>query len=325
MILYLAIKWSELIEGRDDKTNIKSSEHAHEYALISILAIWTITIKLSSASFILLAIYPAILLIRHKKWRALTGYLLAGILIILPFLVRNAIISGYLLYPYASLDFFDFDWKMPRGVVSYDSLEIMAYGRSIYNHAEYSAPFTVWFLNWYNELILRYRMLFWLNPPIIMAIFPYLIALIRKRNEFPRIMLIIACSTSLLFWFFTSPLIRYGMVYLMLLPILFAGIIIEKLTRKYWGILIAGIVLSYSALSMIRHLEIQGTVHPMYPQDYPAWEYDAVEWESITMYLPARDDRIGYHHFPSSPDIYRLDSAQMRSGSMRDGFRAKAH
>lgn len=318
MVLYLGMKWSELIEKQ--AASNEKADFIPEYALLCLLAVWAVTIKLSSALFILLAVYPAGMLIAQKKWRNIACCLILGLLIMMPFLARNVIISGYLLYPYPALDLFHFDWKMPADLVAYDSLEIMAYGRSMRSHADYAAPFRIWFPVWYGELILRYRILVWLNPFCLIVCLIYMVRLFIKKQTALFILFLVLIA-SLLFWFFTSPLIRYGMVYLMLLPILLAGIIAAKIRRKHWGDMIMFAVLAIAGISMLRHIEIQGKTSLFVPQDYGVRECTLVEWESTAIYLPVHDDRVGYHFFPGSPSADRLRPITMRSRDLKGGFK----
>lgn len=135
--------------------------------------------------------------------------------------------------------------------------------------------------------------------------------------------LLFTCSVNLLFWFLTSPLIRYGMAYLILLPIFFTGIFFEKISKKHLGNLAAAAVLGITFISMIRHIDIQGQTPLLHPHDYTIKEHHTVEWEGIQMHLPAHDDRIGYHHFPSTTNLGRLDEITLRTGNLKDGFRVK--
>lgn len=118
----------------------RQEENPAEYGVLCLLAVWTVTVKLSAGLLVILAVYPAALLICQKKWGQIFLFLGAGILIVLPFLVRNVIVSGYLIYPYSSIDLFNVDWKMAASFAAYDSREIMAWGRgmtsrSLYNYS----------------------------------------------------------------------------------------------------------------------------------------------------------------------------------------------
>ena len=87
LVLYIFIKWVSYLE--DQTQNISP------FALLCILGIFAISVKLSSFVIILLVIMPAVRLIKQKKWEEILLYLSAGLVVILPFLIRNVIsISG---------------------------------------------------------------------------------------------------------------------------------------------------------------------------------------------------------------------------------------
>lgn len=100
---------------------------------------------------LILVLKPAVSLIKEKKWKEISFFIIAGSLVIAPFLIRNVIISGYLVYPYASLDFFDVDWKMAKSVVDFDNREIMAYGRDLESYFQSAFPVSEWIPIWWSH------------------------------------------------------------------------------------------------------------------------------------------------------------------------------
>lgn len=97
MIFYVFIKWVTLLE--------RKIVDSRAYICLCLMSVFAISIKLSAAMLIILTVLPAIRLIREKQWKEIIGYSLLGIVMILPFLIRNIIISGYLIYPYPELIF----------------------------------------------------------------------------------------------------------------------------------------------------------------------------------------------------------------------------
>ena len=86
----------------------------NSFYIITLLAL-AVTIKLSSVIiFGLASIYIFILYFKSRKSIA-DGikYLLFLFILLLPWFIRNVILTGYLIYPMPYLDFFDFQWKIP--------------------------------------------------------------------------------------------------------------------------------------------------------------------------------------------------------------------
>lgn len=129
LILYIFIKWSEYRE--------RGLEYGVLYGCLCLLSVYAVTVKLSAASAVVLAVYPLYLFIKKRNVRATIAHVAAGVVILLPFLIRNVIISGYLVYPYGGLDLFDFDWKMDKEILAKDSPDIKMYARGIRKSAEY--------------------------------------------------------------------------------------------------------------------------------------------------------------------------------------------
>jgi len=55
-----------------------------------------------------------------KKNRVLVKSLLPALLLFVPWLARNVLLSGYLLYPLSATAFFHVDWTVPAHVAKLD-------------------------------------------------------------------------------------------------------------------------------------------------------------------------------------------------------------
>lgn len=331
MILYLSAKWLETAWE-------KSSLSINNYCFLSILALWTVTIKLSAVTMVLLVISPIIYLIQEKKWNPLGKYTFVGAIVMIPFIIRNVIISGYLLYPYPSIDFFSFDWKMPSSIASFDSLEIKAWGRGLRNIDDYSAPFSVWFPDWYHNLSTTFRFLLIAN--ILLLLMGFIIclyylrkkksrsakkALKTKRDSLSLWIYLISSTLGLLFWLFTAPLIRYGVVFLLIIPCFYIGILLTKLSKGAYVFsfcLFAIIALAPGITTVRSYYYAYGRSPLITPNDYQDRDYNSVSWEGIELYLPVGSDCIGYHHFPSTTSVEKLENLRLRTGDLRDGFQS---
>jgi hypothetical protein len=57
-----------------------------------------------------------ILLCKQKSYKAVYFIICAGLFIAVPWLIRNVIVSGYLIHPYPAIDLFNVDWKVPKEI-----------------------------------------------------------------------------------------------------------------------------------------------------------------------------------------------------------------
>lgn len=81
-------------------------------------------------------------------------FLLTGFLTALPYFIRNVLLSGWLVYPFTSIDLFDLPYKIPKGAAEYDAREIKVWGRGYSDVTRYGEGITEWFPDWFRSLSL---------------------------------------------------------------------------------------------------------------------------------------------------------------------------
>ncbi len=315
LVIYLTAKWSEYME--------QGQRDGIVYGVLALLAVWAVTVKLSAVMLVLLAIYPAVSLLGKRQWKKVVLFLAAGAVIALPFLVRNVVISGYLLYPYPSIDLFDVDWKMPSYIAEEDSIEIRAWGRGMTQRDMYDAPASVWLPKWYDSLSLGFRILLWLNIPLLLwSIFDWIVMV--RQKDLLRLNLMAVIFASLGAWFFLAPLPRYGAIYLWLLPAVVLGTMLKKYGHKIQEYIVVVGCLLYCGISLasFTYRFLPG-LPELKPFDYTARATSAVELEGITFYVATGSDQAGYHNFPAVPGMNYLERIELRTGRLEDGFRPK--
>lgn len=313
LVLYICAKWAEYTENT-------SQEKTQDYGLLCLLAVWAVSVKLSAGLLVLLAIYPAALLIRRRQWKTIACFLAAGALIMTPFLARNVIVSGYLVYPYSSIDLFDVDWKMSSFTAQDDSREIMAWGRGMTQRENYEAPFSQWFPVWYGGLDMVYRVMLWLNGLCLLGTVVYAVRAVWKRKKMERLVLLAAGGACLMMWLLTSPLIRYGEVYMILMPAVLCGFGLEHFQSKAAGYLAVGIFLAFGAAAWGRFAVSCGMPPVLRPADYSWRKAQQQQLGEITVYVAADGDQLGYHYFPGTVNQSRLEKIALRTGRLEDGF-----
>ena len=152
MAWYIITKWQVFIEN-----DIKEPAG---YIFLSILSVFTVTLKLSCAMLVFLSIYPLIMLCRKREYKTILSSVILCITVVIPWLIRNVIISGYLLYPYEQIDVFSVDWKMPASVLQYDRREIMVWGRNLKDVSKYDYSLCQWMPGWFGSQNLLHKMIF---------------------------------------------------------------------------------------------------------------------------------------------------------------------
>lgn len=325
--LYLIARWAQEIESR--------TQHIENYCLLSFLAVFIATLKLSAGLLVLLALYPLMHLIRAKKTKIILVCIMSGIMIALPYLIRNIIISGWLLYPFPAIDIFSFDWKLPVQYVNIDSATIKVWARCLYDPAMIDMPIQEWLPIWWNAqeryaqaLILTNLLALVLD---IMILIHHTIVL-RERPNFGLYLLNIVIFLNAAAWFLLAPFIRYGLAFLLAIPLISVGMWMQQEKSSFYKLISSCIVvLMFFILTPywdhyftddIVFIK-QNLTEPYYirQKDYAHSEMIEYDMNGITIYTPKDGEITGYNYFPSSTYDFMITCTELRSGSLKDGFR----
>lgn len=336
LVLYILTKWSEYWEsGREDGAM---------YGWLCLVGVYAATVKLSAASVVVLAVYPLYLFIKERNGKAVFAHVAAGVFILLPYLIRNVIISGYLVYPYGGLDLFDPDWKMDREVLASDSLDIKMFARGIKNAAEYDNSFSGWMPGWFLGQGMGNRVLIVAGMICILMVL-YLLARCLSHREYARAALLGTGLINLVFWMVTAPHMRYGGPYIHTLVALVLGAVTglsgrdagpagiertaaggrtkgargEKALRAVTVAVMAVFLLQYGAkLACLSEMEAGDWVRQ---PDYLAWPATQYPVDNVHIWMPDEGDLIGYFAFPATSQGNQLKVLRLRGESFREGFR----
>lgn len=102
---------------------------SNAFKIILSLVLFLCLVKVTSALLlILLLVHFAVNFNTLKKY--LGRFISLGIVVLILFLAKNAIISGYLLYPITKSSFFNFNWKVPEEIIEFYRLGTYLEGMS---------------------------------------------------------------------------------------------------------------------------------------------------------------------------------------------------
>ena len=333
-VFYIVIKWLVQLEEEQE------SDQVTPYALLCVAGVYAVSLKLTAGLILLLTIKPAAMLIQQKRWKEIMLYVCMGIGVITPWLIRNAWISGYLLYPFPALDLFPVDWKIPVQAAALDAAEIKTWGRGLNNAALVDLPITEWFPQWFRTTLPMLGKLFILAD--ILCLVAGILVMIekacrKKRQQWDSLLVWSAVAASYLFWQLSAPLLRYGYAYVLLLITLTTGIFWRSIQnynairkhqyRSEWIVpdkilccllLLLGAAKLWSLGSYI----VGQSALPYYvkQQDYGTYELESYEVEGATFYYPVSGDRVGYDAFPAIP---RKTEFMFMGETLKQGFRSR--
>lgn len=324
VIFYIIIKWLAQLEAQQDK---KTEGNVAAYALLCVAGVYAVTVKLTAGLILLLVIKPAVNLIREKQWGQIAVYITMGLVIILPWLIRNVVITGYLLYPFPALDLFGVDWKIPAAMAQTDASEIKTWGRALYDASKVNLPVTQWFGNWFETTLSLTEKLLILADISCVAIFAVtcIVNLIfRKQKQWDYLLVMATVTASYLFWQLSAPLMRYGYTHVLLLVTLTAGFFVQnsKIWKKQLTLLVYGVVL---IAGLWKTVALANDAYNLCRQeyyfkqkDYGVYELAKEKIGEVTVYVPITGDRTGYDAFPAVPRL--ADDLRLRGKNLKEGF-----
>lgn len=312
-IFYIVIKWLDLLE-KEEKSIVP-------YALLCVGGVYAVSLKLTAGLVLILLVKPAYMLIKEKRVKEILIYLSMGLIVILPWVIRNVIISGYLVYPFPELDIFSFDWKIDPNWAAGDAAEIKVWGRALYDAALVDMPIWQWFGNWFKSSLSGTEKLIILAD-IVCLVIALIIAIyifVKKKWEYLDFLLVevmIICSYG--FWQISAPLIRYGYAYALILVVLTLAFIkmhmgFDKIV--YYGIILLGIVKLILLLKYAYGFSYYGNF--IWQADYGKYEAGSYEIEGETFYYPTGGDKIGYDYFPA---VSQKKELEFIGDEIKDGF-----
>lgn len=321
LTFFILIRWLELLEEKE--------ESYLPYAMLCVMSVVVVSVKLSGALILLLVLKPAVMMIRKKRIKDILRFLAMGVLTIAPFLIRNVILSGWLVYPFTSIDLFDFDFKIPKVMADYDAKEIQVWGRGYSDVNRYDDPISSWLPEWaagldgINKLFLALAV----SGLILLVLFG-LFALWRKRKDMADYLHVAGTlAVCFLFWLLSAPLIRYGCIFLWLTAVLTWGYLYLKLSPHTDRFIIYMLLICAFGVYKLGAFggELYRQASPdnlILQKDYENYETVSYELHGYTFYYPKQGDQTGYKDFPAAPwkaeDIFRGETIE-------EGFKDVIH
>lgn len=317
-LFYIIIAWLDLLERKEASTV--------PYALLCVAGVYTVTLKLTAGLILILLVKPVVMLVREKKGKEIATYLFLGLLIIVPYLIRNVVISGWLIYPMTALDLFDVDWKVPAELVNADSYQIRIWGKGIHEYELYGGP-SKWWPNWFlTTLSSTEKVLILADAAALLLLLGMLIKQIKekKTDEWDKMLVMVTAGASFLFWQFSAPLVRYGYAYILSLALLVFG----ELYMRFWKskrhtilFVIISIFFIWKGTTLIQGIWAQRVLNYYVAQaDYDnnegGEEVREHQINGVTFYYNVS----GYHKLPGGGSMFT-----MRSDKLEDGFRYEYH
>jgi hypothetical protein len=353
IVFYIIIHWLDM--------NVRHEKSYVPYIQLALVGVYAVTIKLSAAPIVLLTLIPIYKLFKGRtkeKTKAFWFSVLLAFIIVIPFILRNIVISGWLVYPVTTPEFTSFAWRIPKGLAQYDALEIKTFGRGYTDVVTYgNAPLSMWVPNWFSQITGINKLMIILDAVSIVAYIAILIYFIvaiigsgrRVSDEFKGkkvfeisrrsmlnsgdfLMIAGTMILCLIFWFFSAPLVRYGVVYIYMTAAIVLGRVLlavyNRLGRsiRSWtfNIAIALMVIwtIYKGVNLVLDdIDRFNAKYFLTQQDYGKYEVSECEVDGVTIYYPTSGDQVGYYPFPSATHDVSSE-IEFLGESIQDGIKS---
>ena len=131
---------------------------------------------------------------------------------------------------------------------------------------------------------------------------------------------------ALVFFLLSSPLVRYGAIYIWLPAVLALGKLLtlmfyQRGAERRLIPLITALIVLFIVYKTVRFVIYEvprfDARYLLYQQEYASFELEAYEIDGITFYYPKEGDQTGYEPFPASPTKANVS---LIGDSIRDGF-----
>lgn len=329
LILYIFTEWVSLYERHEKEIT--------PYALLCMLGVFSVSLKLSALFVAILSIKPMVMFFRKKQYLQILFYVVLGLILISPYLIRNIIISGYLIYPYPELDLFSVDWKMNAFTALVDRVEIRTWSWGVKNWRSFDKSVFEWVPLWWDRNLTSPLLRLLMISHIVMVPTGVYMGIRNgvkpthdeKDSRWDLMLIVSVMFINLLFFLFSAPHKRYGGVYISLLPLFVTGVLFQRLEYRMRIYRLASIsliigILFMSVTSTIASDKKNGLVYTMGYGYYDAYkEGKELSLNGLPVWVPVKGDQISYEFFPSTPRRKMLSVIELRGESLKEGFRIK--
>src|SRR5690349_12525811 len=316
--------WLESIEQVNSQRDLQ--------VIVFLLAVLVVTFKISGIAILLFALWISVDVLRRGEYRLLWLCTGMAVAILIPWLIRNFILTGYWIYPEPRMASFspDVDWKVPVARVLSFKRGIQAWAFSPGSRWGHIADLSfIQRLNyWFTNLTLNQKglVILALISPILFATFLFTSRQPKKR-ETSYLSLILLIYLNLMFWLFTAPNLRFGYGFLVGAVVIAYSLFVkkgfEKLDRyRFYMALTLILVLSIQQVYVILGSAWDGTRYTDYvlaPAAYPHVATDPCKVGNIIIACARNWRQCGYDAFPCVPQS--LQNVEMRGATLRNGFR----
>ncbi|MEI6021803.1 MAG: hypothetical protein WCR21_11800 [Bacteroidota bacterium] len=251
-----------------------------------------------------------------------------GTIVLAPWLVRNIILSGYLIYPFPALDIFNFDWKIPISNAIAEKSITENFARLVGAHSESVFTFSQWLPVWWHKTeTLSFVLLCLIASSILVLLYAKLSSK-KVKPEFFHLFLLFLCGV--LYTHFQAPSVRFvfapSMACVGIAYFIFADELIPKNLKQFTNkvlillSLLIGIQQLRDPIYFIREGEEIKISHLFIPEGYPSVNLQSKAIKNMLVSMPEKGNQCWNSDCKCIDPRFYDEHIHMRSLNMEDGF-----
>lgn len=301
-----------------------SPEIFYRLCLLTLLAAVGISIKINFAVWCVGIVVALLVLYRRTIFNAPTGRVRVlligaiGLLVLVPWIVRNIILGGYLVYPVA-FTALPVSWRIPVQQAVAEAQAIYGWARSPDKNFLTTINNWDWLGTWFQGVISQTFEVILPLTLTALALIRIGFARSRLQGQFNFLWIIpLIASLSLVYWFFTAPDVRFAgaMFWILANSLIVIALITLPENRR---LPVVGVVVIVSAVIGLRDIGVfteRGATDA--PTDTPVLQQITIGDDTIV--APISGDACGDAPIPCAPGIPNPQLRLRTPGKLADGF-----
>ena len=300
-------------------------------AWLVLLVATAVTLKASAVAMLLWPVAWALRANARALARRMGLLVGVGLVVALPWLGRNVVLSGYAVYPLAaSVGTVVADWAIPAPRPAADMAEIRLFALRPANDWWHAAGQTIaqWLPFWWQQQELADQRLLLLLLASLVLVAGSLVWQRRthwwRRGEYQLYgLLLLNCS----WWFGVAPAIRFGYAYVIGVAVV-GFVLLGQNWPVRWlrvgGWLLAIISFAFGLKDLGSEMKKPGmlTAHAIWPADYrPERTAVVKQLGPYPLYVGVHDGHCGNSLLPCTDSLYA--GLQLRGATLQQGFRTQ--
>lgn len=283
--------------------------------LVTLLIVFAATIKVLSVLHVI-AVLPLVWMeLRKQRWGSIGLAATLALAVALPWVLRNVMQTGYLVFPMESLDLFNFDWKVPAELAANARKMVDVHARfGNYDLANYGRPTSDWLPFWFSvqsKTVLGLMAFVFAGSFLLVVADVFMLDRHRGTNRVVfNLFIAFTVLASFAFWWKSGPNPRfiYGIIFFFLAYSL--AVLATQLRVGKW--------LRFAPLlALLPMLAIGRTILKEEPPTRPT-EFETMHSVDAAIYYPATTDKCWDHALPCA-NMDRTD-IELRGEELSDGF-----